>query len=203
LKEKIMQTVFTIGHSTHTTEEFLALLERHAVTAVCDVRSRPYSRFNPQFNRENLIKDLKTKHIAYVYLGRELGPRSDDPDCYIDNRVQYDRIAGTQLFQKGLKRVKEGMKKYRIALMCAEKDPIVCHRTILVCRHLRGSDVEIQHIREDGLLESNKDAEKRLMRLLKVPAATLFESPEELVEKAYDLQSRKIAYTADKDPEEA
>jgi uncharacterized protein (DUF488 family) len=190
-----MNTLYTIGHSTHTIEHFLELLAMHAITAVCDVRSSPYSSYNPQFNREHLIKDLKAKKIAYVYLGRELGPRSEDPDCYVENRVQYDRIAGTQLFQQGLKRVKEGMKKYRIALMCAEKDPVTCHRTILVCRYLREDNLEIQHILENGSLENNKDSERRLMRLLRVPEATLFETLEEQVEKAYDLQSRKIAYT--------
>lgn len=196
-----MNKIYTIGHSIHTTERFLELLAMHSITVVCDVRSSPYSSYNPQFNRENLIKDLKAKRIAYVYLGKELGPRSDDPDCYAENRVQYDLIAGTQLFQQGLDRLREGMKKYRIALMCAEKDPVTCHRTILVCRHLRTEDIEILHILEDGSLENNRDSEKRLMRLLKMPETTLFETPEELLEKTYDLQGRKIAYTVN--PEDA
>jgi uncharacterized protein (DUF488 family) len=196
-----MNTLYTIGHSTHTIEHFLKLLVRHSITAVCDVRSSPYSSYNPQFNRNNLMKDLKQKNITYVYLGEELGPRSDDPQCYLDNKIQYDLIAKTQIFQDGLNRIREGMKKYRIALMCAEKDPIMCHRTILVCRHLRGDDLGMQHILEDGSIENNTDSEKRLMRLLKVPQATLFDSPEELIAKAYDIQGQKIAHTLKQDTE--
>jgi len=166
----------------------------HAITAICDVRSSPYSNYNPQFNREKLIKDLKGQNIGYVYLGKELGPRSDGPGCYIDNRVQYNRIAETSLFQEGLSRLKEGMKKYSIALMCAEKDPIMCHRTILVCRYLRTDGLEIKHILEDGNLENNKASEQRLMQDLKIPEVTLFEKSTDQIEKAYDLQSQKIAY---------
>ncbi len=125
--------IYTIGHSTHPSEKFIELLKRHEITAVCDVRSSPYSQFTPQFNRETIQSELKKHGIAYVYLGKELGPRSDDPGCYENGKVQYDRLAKTDLFHEGIRRAKEGMKSYRIALMCAEKDPIMCHRTILVC----------------------------------------------------------------------
>lgn len=195
-----MNKLYTIGHSTHTVEKFLNLLSKHAINAICDVRSSPYSSYNPQFNRESLIKDLKEQKIAYVYLGKELGPRSDDPACYIDNKVQYDRIAKTSMFLEGLSRVTDGMKKYSIALMCAEKDPIMCHRTILVCRHLRANDLEILHILEDGSLENNKDAEKHLMKLLKMER-DLFITTEEQIERAYDQQSQKIAHTIQTDQE--
>lgn len=189
-----MQELYTIGHSTHATERFIDLLKMHRVTAVGDVRSSPYSRFNPQFNRETLQKELKENGIAYVYLGKELGPRSDDPECFQDGRVSYSLLAKTPLFQEGLERVRKGMQAYRISLLCAEKDPVTCHRTILVCRHLRDPNVRIRHILEDGSLEENDDAVKRLLKLLKMPESDLFTSEAEMVEKAYDRQGEKIAF---------
>jgi len=189
-----MKELFTIGHSTHAMERFIALLSAHSITAVCDVRSSPYSKFNPQFNRETVQEELKHKGIVYVYLGKELGPRSDDPACYVDGRVQYDRLAETDLFQQGLQRVRKGMETYRVTLMCAEKDPITCHRTILVCRQLRENGIRIRHILEDGSIEENDDSIKRLMRSLKVQEANLFQSEEEIVQRVYDMQGKKIAH---------
>ena len=190
-----MLELYTIGHSTHPIEKFLELLSRHSITAVCDVRSQPYSKFNPQFNRETLRTDLKRQGVTYVFLGKELGPRSDDPTCYVDGRVRYHALAETDLFKQGLQRLRKGMASYRIALMCAEKDPLFCHRTILVCRHIRDTDVRIRHILEDGTIEEHHDAIRRLMRTLKLQETNLFKRPEEIIEDAYDIQGEKIAYT--------
>ena len=95
-------TVLTIGHSTHPRKAFIALLQRHDVTAVVDVRSAPYSRFNPQFNREPFAAALDGEGIRYVYLGDALGGRSEDPACYEDGRIRYDRVAETESFRSGL-----------------------------------------------------------------------------------------------------
>ena len=114
-------TVLTIGHSTHALEAFVALLQEHYVNAVADVRSAPYSRFNPQFNREPLAEALGSEAIRYVFLGDALGGRSDDPACYEGGRIRYDRVAATQSFRSGLTRVVQGAARYRIALMCAEE----------------------------------------------------------------------------------
>jgi uncharacterized protein (DUF488 family) len=194
-----MNELYTIGHSTHAIERFIELIRMHRINAVCDVRSSPYSRYNPQFNRENLQPELKRHGIAYVFLGKELGPRSDDPGCYEDGKVCYDRLAQTHLFQEGLKRVRQGMASYRVALMCSEKDPATCHRTILVCRHLREEGTQIRHILEDGSVEENDVTIRRLMGLLKLPESDLFTSPEEMVGRAYDMQGEKIAYVQEND----
>jgi len=188
-----MSELFTIGHSNHSAENFIELLLRHDITVVGDVRSQPYSKFNPQFNRENIQKDLKQRGIGYVFLGRELGPRSDDPACYTEGKVQYHLLAAADIFQQGLKRLLRGVQSHRIAMMCAEKDPIMCHRMILVCRHLRKEVAEIKHIMEDGGIEALADSEKRLLRLLKIPPLQLFESTEDLIIRAYDIQADKIA----------
>lgn len=189
------ESLFTIGHSTHSLKRFISLLKQQGVTALCDVRSTPYSRFNTQFNREGLKNELKAVGIAYVFLGKELGARSDDPCCYEHGKVQYDRLANTALFRDGLNRVQEGMKKYRIALMCAEREPLECHRTILVSRHLANLDIEVQHIHADGTLESHKSATKRLLRLHNLHEKEMFRSEEELLVTAYKLQEDRIAYS--------
>ncbi|MCP4349045.1 MAG: DUF488 domain-containing protein [Desulfobacterales bacterium] len=186
--------IYTIGHSTHPAEKFIELLSMHSITAIGDVRSSPYSKFNPQFNRETIQKELKHHGISYVFLGKELGPRSDDPACYHDGKVQYDKLAKTDLFLEGIERLKNGMKTFRIALMCSEKDPVTCHRMILICRSIRSEQTDIKHILEDGTLENNQDSEKRLMQILKIPQAELFDSEEDLIQRAYDKQSEKIAY---------
>ena len=188
------QTVFTVGHSTHSIDAFVALLKRHDITAICDVRSRPYSRTNPQFNREDLKEALRNNGIAYVFLGKELGARSEDASCYEANKVQYDRLAATELFRKGIARVREGAPRYRVALMCAEKEPLDCHRTILVSRHLHSPDLAVQHIHADGRLESHDEALRRLVHGLSLPDHDMFRSQEDIVADAYRLQGNRIAY---------
>ncbi len=191
----MQNTVFTIGHSTHPQERFVALLRQHAITAVCDVRSKPYSRMNPQFNREKLKETLLAQGIEYRFLGKELGARSDDPNCYENGKVQYDRLAETELFKNGLKRVLRGLRDdFRIALMCAEKEPLECHRTILVARHLVALGVAIEHILADGSLESHDAALSRLARMINLREPDLVHSREQLLADAYRKQGERIAY---------
>lgn len=190
-----MAIVYTIGHSTHSTDTLIELLRMHDVTAIADVRSSPYSRFNPQFNREILKSELKRPGIAYVFLGNELGARSEDSRCYVGGKVQYDLLAQTEVFQEGLRRVARGATKQRIALLCAEKDPLTCHRTILVCRHLVDRGVGIRHILEDGRLESHDDALHRLLRELGIAEPQLFRGYDELISEAYARRGEQIAYS--------
>jgi uncharacterized protein (DUF488 family) len=188
--------LFTIGHSSHRMFDFLRLLRSHGIGALVDVRSNPYSRLHPQFNQKVLAADLRKAKIAYVFLGHELGARRVEMSCYVDGRADYGSIAKLPIFQEGLRRVREGMRQYRIALMCAERDPIDCHRVILVCRHLRKEGIKLKHIREDGSLETHADLETRLVDRLEIEPG-LFNGTqdfEQLIEKAYDLQGEKIAY---------
>src|SRR5687767_4120005 len=129
-------TLFTIGHSSHELDHFVDLLKRHNVSTVCDVRSKPYSRRNPQFNSGELRNFLFGNGISYVFLGRELGARSEDPSCYVEGKVEYERLAKTELFRTGLQWVREHSSESRLVLMCAERDPLECHRTILISRSL-------------------------------------------------------------------
>jgi uncharacterized protein (DUF488 family) len=187
-------SVYTIGHSTHALEKLIGLLQQHHVNALADVRSKPYSRMNPQFNRETLKSSLREAGIAYVFLGKELGARSDNRECYCNGRVQYDLLAKTEEFQRGIRRVKEGAKTHRIALMCAEKDPLHCHRTILVSRHLVQDGLEVRHILANGRTEEHHEAIVRLARILKLQDDDMFRSKDELEDIAYRLQGQAIAY---------
>ncbi len=187
--------IFTIGHSTHPQEHFIELLQQHGITALCDVRSKPYSRMNPQFNREELEEALAALGIAYRYLGKELGGRSDDPACYEGGKVRYARLAETESFRRGLRRLVRGLNdRFRIVLMCAEKEPLECHRTILVARHLAALGLDVEHIHADGSLERHPAALSRLAHMLNLAEDNLFLSPEELLDDAYRRQEERIAY---------
>ena len=157
------RAVFTIGHSNHSLAVFSNLLSEHDVNVVADVRSAPYSRFSPQFNREPLTVALKRLGIEYTYFGRELGGRPNDPGCYEGDRVRYDRVADTERFREGLVRLIDAVVQHRVALMCAEKEPLDCHRTLLVARALDEQDVDVQHILADGTLETQANAMSRLL----------------------------------------
>lgn len=187
-----MNTLFTIGHSDHFAGHLISLLRLHGIEAVGDVRSHPYSQRLPQFNRETLEATLESAGMHYVFLGRELGARREEQECYVEGRADYGLIAKTAAFQEGLNRLQHGMLKMRIALLCAEHDPLACHRTILVCRHLREKCPAIQHILRDGRLETHQQTEMRMIRELGVGNGIMTPS---IIEQAYDLQGQHIAYT--------
>jgi uncharacterized protein (DUF488 family) len=186
--------IHTIGHSNHPAERFIALLRQHGIGAVADVRSTPFSRFNPQFNRKALAVSLHDAGIHYVFLGDELGARSKDPACYDGSRVSYAKLAQSDPFRRGLERVLSGMHEHRIALMCAEREPLECHRTILISRALERAAVPVTHILADGSLETHTQAMRRLVAELELGGDDLFRNPAELLDEAYEAQAAKVAY---------
>lgn len=208
--------LFTVGHSNLSIEEFIRLLKKHQVNVIADVRSHPYSSYLSHFNRDLLKFELLKAKFKYVFLGDELGARPKDLSCYINNRAVYSKITDSNDFQNGVKRILKGLNKYQIGLMCAEKDPISCHRTILICKYLRQLDIEINHIIDEKTLESHGQLEDRLLDLhgfdlqnnkLKVaeilqldlfgsvqPITTSCISKAEFLEEAYLIQENKIAY---------
>ena len=190
--------IFTIGYSSFPLEGFIRTLKEYKINAVADVRSQPYSQFKPDFNREILKEELAKDNIAYVFLGGECGARVDDPGCYIDGKVDYNLVAKNQKFRAGLGRIKRGMEKFNIVLMCAEKDPITCHRTILICRNLASRGINIRHILSNGSIESHKDSELRLLKLYKLNHPDMFRSEQQRLDDAYMRQGKKIAYELSK-----
>lgn len=187
-------TVLTIGHSNHKATRLMSLIRAHGVTAIADVRSFPYSRSNPQFNRTRLQQFLKAEGISYVFLGRELGGRPEDPGCYVEGKVQYGRLAQTSFFKEGLGRVVKGAHSHRIALLCAEAEPLVCHRAILVAQQLILAGVAVSHIHANGSLEPHAEAMSRLIGLLGLADHDLYRTQEEIAADACALQAKRIAY---------
>ena len=149
--------LYTIGHSNHELDHFVALLNQHQIQVLADVRSAPWSRYTPYFNAESLKHSLPRHGVQYLFMGDQLGGRPDGPDLYDDaGFVLYGRVAETEMFRTGIKRLKEGVQKLRVAIMCSEEDPAVCHRFLLVTRVLADDGIEIRHIRGDGTIATEQ-----------------------------------------------
>lgn len=197
-----MLQILTIGHSNHSLEDLFALLARHDVTALADVRSQPHSGRYPHFCKAPLQAALKSNGLAYVFLGRELGARWEDPACLVKGRVDFERVATMPQFGAGLERLREGAVHHRIALMCAEREPLDCHRTLLVARQLCSSGFEVAHILADGTLEPHESTVERLLGLVGLEGEDLFRNREERIADAYRIRSARIAYEVGSTEEE-
>lgn len=206
------EVCYTIGHSNHTTEKFVQLLLQHKIGCLADVRSSPYSQHVPQFNKEVLEKELKKANILYLFLGKELGARYTDPQLQFDDGgVDFEKVRKTSSFKGGIERIVSGINKgFKIALMCTEKDPLDCHRFILVSYALKLAGVNVVHILEDGSTVPNESIEERLLQKQKknTNQPSLFDDPEKIsrlkearLEEAYRERNIDIAYRV-KEPEE-
>jgi uncharacterized protein (DUF488 family) len=190
-------TIWTVGHSNHTLDHFLDLLRTHAIDVVADVRSTPFSRRHPHFNRERLKTALANAGIDYIFLGAELGARSPDRACYdADGRVVYERLARTEAFKAGIDRVMAEAANRRVTLMCAEKDPLSCHRTILVTPRLIACGLTVMHVLADGAIEPHTPAteERLIAETFRREQPDMFRSPENILAEAYRRREEAVAY---------
>ncbi len=149
--------IYTIGHSTHTWEDFLRLLATHNIEVVADVRSKPYSRFNPHFNRDALASGLEEAGKRYLFLGKELGGKPQDPDRPLADELVWEYIRSRPQFKEGLTRLLEEARRSKVCLLCAEGDPGRCHRGQLLAPELEEQGVEVCHILSDGSLVEHRD----------------------------------------------
>lgn len=186
--------IFTIGHSNHPIEWFIELLRENGITAVADVRSKPYCRYARWFDGNQLERSLRTEGIRYVFMGEELGARPRDPACYENGRVRYDRIARTESFRRGIDRLVHGARTHRIACMCVEEDPLDCHRTLVVARELDARGIEVHHIRGNGKIEAHVDAMDRLLCLSGLAHEDFFRTRADRLAEAIKKQEERIAY---------
>jgi len=145
--------IYTIGHSNVTPEELVAMLQRHGITRVVDVRSAPYSKYASQFNKGELSFHLTGAGIEYRFSGRELGGKPEDASLLTRaGGPDYDKMAARPDFQRELKDVLDTAGQADTCLLCSEGDPMVCHRERLLARVLRSWGVEVAHILPDGEL---------------------------------------------------
>lgn len=195
--------LYSIGHSSQTQEEFLALLIPYGINCIVDVRSVPASKYSPQFNQETLKWFLKSHSIQYLHFGDEFGARRTDS---IDpkGQVDFELAVKTELFQQGAARLMKGLEKgYQIALMCSEADPLECHRFSMISRYFYDQGLDVQHILKDGTLASHASLEKEMIkqflhsRKYHLPEVDLLfgtYSEEEQRADAYRLKNKEIGY---------
>ena len=152
-----MSQFFTLGHSNHEMEAWLALVRQHGVEVVVDTRSSPYSKYVPQFDKGLIERSLEQAGIRYIFLGEELGGRPANAAYYdAKGRVLYSRLRNDERFKAAISRLETGMERFRVALVCGEEDPAHCHRRLLIGRVLTERGHTMLHIRGDGRLESDE-----------------------------------------------
>jgi uncharacterized protein (DUF488 family) len=153
-------TIYTIGHSKHAWPAFLSLLRRSAISLVADARSRPYSRWSPQFNRETLARALEGAGLSYRFMGDALGGRPSDPSLSDpgQDHPNYGRMAQLPVYQSGIDLLLDLAAIERVAVMCAESDYRRCHRHWLIAQTLLERGVQVLHIGPDGTLVPGEPA---------------------------------------------
>lgn len=191
--------IYTIGHSNHTLEDFIKLLKQHDIECIGDVRSSPYSKYADQFNRESLKYAIEENEMYYLFLGDSFGARPNDKSLYSRGIVDFAKVVKSEAFQESGKRIENGLGKgYRIALMCSEKDPIDCHRTIMVSKYFWDKGYEIRHILSNGSLKSQDEVTNELVEKYfpNRNQFNLFQNIEEIdyVTEAYIKANLEIGY---------
>ncbi|MEW6387191.1 MAG: DUF488 domain-containing protein [Thermodesulfobacteriota bacterium] len=155
---KLFSEIYTIGHSNHKSDELIKLLNQYQIEILVDVRSNPYSRYSPQFNKELLRQIIEISGIKYLFLGNLIGGRPEDERFYdINGQVRYDQIEQTPHFQEGINRLLKEIQSYKIAILCGEEDPMHCHRRLLIGRVLSKHGIRILHIRGNGQIQAEEE----------------------------------------------
>lgn len=194
--------IYTIGHSTHSTEVFLDLLTAYSINCLIDVRSVAVSSYNPQYNKEHLSSFLKANKISYLHFAEEFGARHTDPDLLDEEgKVSFRLVQNSWNFKSGVERLWQGVSQgFVIALMCAESDPFDCHRFSMVSVALQKEGFDVRHILKDKTIKTNAEMESQLLKKYekKIPQPDLFQpevSLEEQLEVAYRLRNKDIAFS--------
>jgi uncharacterized protein (DUF488 family) len=155
--------IYTIGYGAREIEELIAVLQRHEIAFLIDVRSKPYSRYKPDFSKEALSQRLEREGIRYVFMGDTLGGQPDDPAYYSDGKVAYEELAKRPAYQQGLQRLQEAYRQQLpVVLMCSEGKPEMCHRSKLIGQSLSGDDIAVVHIDENDYLRTQSEVLLRL-----------------------------------------
>jgi len=186
------QKIFTIGHGGRTIETFLELLRHYDIAYLIDVRSQPYSRYQPEFTQQALESHLNTQGIRYVFMGDKLGGRPDDLNCYTDGKVDYELVRAQDFYQAGLERLESAWsQELGVVLLCSERKPEKCHRSKLIGRSLLGRDILVAHIDENDNVITQEEVMLRVIG----------SQPSLFGEDFHQLTSRK-RYKHEADPDE-
>lgn len=194
--------LFTIGHSNYEINYFINIVKKYKINCIVDVRSIPYSKYSPQYNKENIKKLLKINKINYIYMRKEFGAMRTAKTLYTkEGYVDFEKVKYDKDFKLGINRVKVGVEKgYKIAFMCAEKIPSDCHRCILIGRTFKNLGYNIINIIDENKYKLQNDIEKELIEIYYpdrnqislIPEMNL--SNEELINNVYKFKNREIGY---------
>jgi uncharacterized protein (DUF488 family) len=155
--------IYTIGYGNRSIEDFVEVLQQYNIAYLIDVRSAPYSRYKPEFIKENLADELHRHGIRYVFMGDTLGGRPDNEDCYVDGMVDYEKVKATLRYAGGIQRLQTAFAQgHCVALMCSEGKPEQCHRSKLIGTTLTERDIPIIHIDENDERQTQDDIIVRL-----------------------------------------
>lgn len=160
--------LFTIGHSNHPIDYFISLLKMNEIDVLIDVRSAPYSKFSPHFKKEALADSLQKAGIKYLFFGKELGARREEPEIRNeDGKIDYFKVRETEIFKEGIRRIKDGLgKDYKITMMCAEANPLDCHRFYMISYQFARDGIDLKHILKDGTAKPHSEFENELIEKL-------------------------------------
>lgn len=204
--------IFTIGYTSFLPADFINVLHHYGIKCLVDVRSMPYSQYHSEYNKETLEEALKKNGIVYRHYAAEFGARQENRVFYgPDGILDFEKFIRSDEFQSGIEKIKKGMEiGYTFALMCAEKDPINCHRAIMVGQGFKKAGFSVKHIRDTGEVETQEALEQRILDMYfkDRDQISLFSADErddeDLIEKGYVLRNKDIGYHIDgsKDEEE-
>lgn len=166
------QVIYTIGYGKRELDELIAVLKVHGIDFLVDVRSAPYSKFKPEFSKDALAAALKLQGIRYVFMGKLLGGRPDDDECYVDGKVDYEHLMGTDMFRQGIDRLRTAwIKALRVCVMCSEGRPEECHRSKLIGKVLEAEGIRVRHIDAEG----NAVSQQAVLQILTGGQLSLFD----------------------------
>jgi len=156
--------IYTIGYGAREMDDFIAVLKSHQINFLIDIRSKPYSRYKPDFSKHALERKLQAQGIRYVFMGDTLGGQPEDPDCYDeDGKVDYDKIRDKLFYEKGIGRLRQAWQnQVSVVLMCSEGKPEMCHRSKLIGQSLVDEGIDLAHIDENNQPISQEDVFLRL-----------------------------------------
>jgi uncharacterized protein (DUF488 family) len=195
-------TIFTIGHSNYTLGDFFKVIETYSINCLVDVRSSPYSKYVPQYNKDKITPEVLGRNLKYVYKGKQLGARQSNPDLlFPEGGVDYQKVELTAGFIQGISEAIDLISsKGQVALLCAEKDPFFCHRFILLGRALKKQGIVVQHILQNNAVCDQDSLEMRLLQEYPVKEQQfgLFESNDNFqsrseLERAYFFHNKFVA----------